>query len=427
MGDERRVIIIGLDGVPFDLLKDLSETGVMPNTGKMISRGIFKKMKSSIPEISSVAWSSIITGANPAEHGIFGFMDLVPGTYNLYFPNFNNLRVRPFWNNIEGKSVIINVPSTYPVHSMNGVHISGFVSIDFEKSVYPSSLIPTLRGLDYCLDVDSEKAHESLALFLVDLDKTLTARIQAHRYLWDFFDWQIFMIVFTGTDRLMHFLWDAYEDENHKHHQDFLDHFRRIDEVIGEVEEKSREDDLLIIISDHGFEGIDKEVYLNYLLRKEGFLKFMDNREPNLADIDSSSVAFALDPSRVYLNLNDKYPRGEVPERNREKLLRELMDLFSSFQVDNRKVIKNIYRKEEIYRGPFLGDAPDLILVGHQGFNLRANIKAGKLADKTIFTGKHTQEDAFLLVKGAVDKTIISAYPGVSDVEKIIISSMREI
>ncbi len=390
----------------------------MPNTGSIIKEGLFGKMQSSIPEVSSVAWSSLITGSNPAEHGIFGFTDLVSGTYRFCFPNFNNLKRPPFWNKIKGKSVIINVPSTYPVKKLNGIHISGFISPRVEKSVYPATLLPKLKELDYRVDVDSSKAHKSLELFLADLDRTLKARIKAFRYLWEE-PWKIFMLVFTGTDRLMHFLWDAYEDKNHRYHQDFLSHFRQIDEVIGEIKSKIDKADLLIILSDHGFEELDKDIYINYLLKREGFLKLQDVREPTWSDIDHSTKAFALDPARIYLNLKDKYPRGTVEPEDKERILRDLKDLFNSLEIDNKKVIRNVYRKEEIYSGPLLEQAPDLVLVGNKGFNFKAAIKANKLADKGIFAGKHTQDDAFLLVKGD-NKLNIPENPTVSDVVDIM-------
>jgi len=412
----KKTVIIGLDGVPFGLLKNLAETGIMPHTAKLIANGTFKKMSSSIPEISSIAWSSIITGTNPGEHGIFGFTDFAPGTYQLSFPNFSNLKKPPFWTKIAGKSVIINVPSTYPVREMNGIHISGFVSIHPEKSTYPSSLLPKLKELNYRIDVDSAKAHQSLELFLADLEQTLKARIKTYRYLWKK-EWQIFMLVFTGTDRLMHFLWNAYEDKEHQYHQDFLDHFHQIDAVIGEINNKMNNEDSLIMLSDHGFEGLDKEVYINYLLKKEGFLKLKDTDEPTGSDIDYPTKAFALDPARIYLNLKGRYPRGSVKPEDKEKILEQLEDLFQSLKIDNKKVIRDIYRKEEIYSGPLLDQAPDLVLVGNKGFNLKGTIKADKLSDKGIFTGKHSQDDAFLLTTG---KTDIPESPVVSDVAGII-------
>ena len=58
---------------------------------------------------------------------------------------------------------------------------------------------------------------------------------------------------------------------------------------------------------------------------------------------------------------------------------------------------------------------PDLILVGNQGFNLKANIKADRFIDKTIFTGKHTQGDAFLIVNRKINRDIIPAEFSVFD------------
>jgi predicted AlkP superfamily phosphohydrolase/phosphomutase len=233
-----RAVIIGLDGMPYRLIADLAERGVMPNMRALIAEGAFREMDSSIPEVSSVAWSSIITGKNPGEHGIFGFTDLSPGSYRLTFPSFADLKAAPFWEREgSGRAAIINVPSTYPAtaRAMNGVLISGFVALKLEKAVYPPSLAPELERLDYRLDVDSGLAHRSLELFLEDLQRTLASHIAACRWLWEKEEWETFMIVFTTTDRLAHFLWEAYEDEGHPYHSAFLAHLRKIDQAIGEL------------------------------------------------------------------------------------------------------------------------------------------------------------------------------------------------
>ena len=419
--EKRRVVIVGLDGVPLGLLTELADKGIMPNTRKVISSSLFRRMQSSIPEVSSVAWSSIITGKNPAEHGIFGFTDLSPNSYQLRFPNFSDLKSQPFWKLINGESVIVNVPSTYPVQEMNGVHISGFVSIDFSKSVFPKSLIPTLKEFDYRLDVDSTLAHQSMDLFFSDLEKASIASIKTYRYLWKSFDWKVFMFVFTGTDRLMHFLWNACEDEHHKYHGPFLAHFKKVDEVIGEMVSALGEEDLFIMLSDHGFERLDHDVYINAFLRQGGFLHFHGNKEPELIHVNSLTKAFALDPARIYINLKGKYPNGSVDKQDEGKVLEDLEKLFSSLEIGNKKMIRSIYRKDEIYSGPFIEKAPDLILVGDKGFNLKGNIKAEKTVGKEIFTGKHTQDDAFLLIKGRVRENILPDYPTVCDVKDLVV------
>ncbi len=408
-----------MDGVPFDLLRDLADTGIMPHTKALISAGTFRKMHSSIPEISSVAWSSMITGRNPGEHGIFGFTDLAANSYRIRFPNYADLKAPTFWDEWHQKAVIINVPATYPVREMNGVHISGFVSIDIEKSVWPRDLVGTLSGFDYRLDVDSLLGHRSLDLFLADLDKTLQARIRAYRYLWESQNWQLFVLIFTGTDRLMHFLWQAYEDKQHRYHDNFLEHFRKIDEVIGRVSEEISDDDLLVMISDHGFELLEKDVYIPHLLKQEGFLKLANTAEPTLEGIERGTKAFALDPARIYLNSREKYPAGSVEKTDREKILRDLEQLFSLLEVDGKKVIAQIYRKEQLYSGPFLEQAPDLLLLPTKGFNLKAKLTSHNLTDKPIFTGKHEQRTAFLLIRGDFN-SIVPDRLDVSGVKGII-------
>jgi len=418
--ESSKTVIIGLDGVPFGMMKHFAETGAMPNVAELINGGIFRRMESSIPAVSSVAWSSMITGANPGCHGIFGFTDLFEGSYNTRFPDFRDLKARPFWEQWPGKSVIINVPATYPVRQTDGVHISGFVSVDLAKSVYPKSLLPKLNDLDYRLDVDSQRAHSSMELFLADLEKALEARIRTCRYLWDEIDWRTFMVVFTGTDRLMHFLWDAYEDSQHKYHDYFLAHFRKIDNVIGEIISKLSEEDLIIIHSDHGFERLDKDVYINYVLIDNGFLKFGQDGGAVLRNIRPGTKAFALDPGRIYVNLKDKYPCGTVELAEVEELLSQLEDIFGSMEINGRKVIRDIYKREQIYSGLCFENAPDLVLVAGEGFNLKANLKSQVQADKGIFTGKHTQDTAFLILRGILDKASIADVPVISDIKSII-------
>ena len=425
----RRLIIVGLDGVPCRLLKDLSEKDIMPHTRSIMENGVLTQMASTIPEVSSVAWSSIITGKNPGEHGIFGFTDFPQGTYRLSFPNFNDLKATPFWRkDNSGRSIIINVPATFPASKLNGVHISGFVALDLERSTYPPSLVPKLKELDYRVDVDSSKAHESIDLFLEDLDRTLQARIEAYRYLWDKEDWNTFMLVFTGTDRLSHFLWDAYEDPTHKYHFSFLNHFRQIDEVIGEIAGRIKDDDSLIMLSDHGFELLEKDVYINYLLKKEGFLKIREGSAGDFSGIDWGTKAFALDPARIYVNLEGKYPKGTVKPEDRHKVIEELEKTLDSLKIEDKKVISRIYRREEIYKGPYLGQAPDLVFLSNKGFNLKASMKAKQLWSKGIFTGKHTYSDAFLLVRdpSGKNKEVLPDKPCVFDVVRIM-DKIREV
>jgi len=255
-------------------------------------------------------------------------------------------------------------------------------------------------------------------LFIRDLDETLDARIQAYRYLWDSQDWKTFMLVFTGTDRLMHFLWDAYQDRGHQYHDAFLDYFRKIDRAIGEILEGMDDEDTLVMLSDHGFEKLEKDVYVNRVLMEGGLLQFRDG-EPVLANISSTTRAFALDPARIHINLKNRFRGGGVAAQDKERVISDVADLFDRLEVNGRRAIRRIYRKEEVYSGPCLDQAADLILLGNQGFNLKASLKT-EHADRTIFTGKHTYDTAFFLVRNDGPRDAIPESLRIEDVRGVV-------
>ena len=416
-----RTIIIGIDGVPYKVMETLSEKGSMPNFKKLKEEGIFKKMHSSIPDISSVAWSSVITGTNSGEHGIFGFTDLVPGTYDIAFPNFTALKAKPFWHQKpEKKYVIINVPSTFPAQPLNGFLVSGFVSLDLQDSVYPQEFISDLEKIGYKIDVDSAKGHTSKEEFIKDLFDTLRARVDAYRLFWDKFKWDVFMFVITGSDRIGHFLMDAFDDENQEYHTDFIEYFRKVDAAIGEITSKMNEDDSLIMLSDHGMETIDFNVYINAFLKEKGFLVLNEDSETiTYNNIAKGTRAFALDPGRIYVNLGGKYPQGSVKPEDKNKVIAELVELFENMEKDGKKIIKSVNKKEDIFSGPLVEQGPDLVLLSNSGFNLRGSIAKDVVFEKDIFAGKHTQDDAFLFVK--TKKNVkVPEIPKVSDIVSIM-------
>ncbi|OVE76430.1 hypothetical protein BVX97_00905 [bacterium E08(2017)] len=396
-----KTVLIGLDGAPYGLVKDLTDNGVMPNLGEILSEGSFCKINSSLPEISSTAWATIITGSNPGEHGLYGFTDLAAGTYTTIFPNFTQIKKAPFWMEedfscrTDKRYSILNVPVTYPAREVNGIHISGFVALDLDKAIYPPDLYEELSANDYRIDVDAYKAHESMTNFLRDLDLTLDKRIQMAWSIWEKEDWDVFMMVFTGTDRLSHFLWNAYEDNGHEHHDAFLDHFRRIDEYIGSLYGRLSDGDTIAFVSDHGFELLEQEVFINRYLYEWGYLKLKQFPAKSYNDIDSDTSAFCMDPGRIYVNIEGEYPRGSVAADEVESLCAEISDRFMELEIDGKKVVSEVFRKEDIFAGPCADKAPHLVLIGGEGFDLKGSIKSEVFAAKNIFNGKHTYDNAF--------------------------------
>src|ERR1700747_1657721 len=81
----RKMIILGIDGLDPDLLTKFMAEGKMPNFVRLAEEGSFRKLTTSIPPQSPVAWSNLITGMNAGGHGVFDFIHRDPKTFQLYF------------------------------------------------------------------------------------------------------------------------------------------------------------------------------------------------------------------------------------------------------------------------------------------------------------------------------------------------------
>ncbi len=402
---KQRALVIGLDGVPHSLLTRLAAEGVMPNAARLLLLGHLSKMKVTLPEISAVSWPSFMTGTNPGTHGIFGFVDPKPGTYDIRFPGFRDLKVPTLWDRLgkRGKRcVVINQPSTYPAREIPGVLVSGFVAISLKKAVWPPAALPALEKMRYEIDIDTGRARGDHAYLIEALDATLEGRRRAVDHFWTNEDWDYFQVVVTGTDRLHHYLWDALDDAAHPYHAAFLDYYRKVDAFIGELTARfakdsgrSEEGDGLFLLSDHGFTGIVQEVRVARWLVENGFLSFEKEMPDSLEDIAPSSKAFVLDPGRIYVNRKGRFPKGSVDDAGARAVVAEIKAGLSALRWEGRPVVERVFERDEIYSGPETPNAPDLVVVGHHGFDMKGTIKEPFLFGRTNLTGAHTWDDAF--------------------------------
>jgi len=399
--NKKKFMVIGIDGVPYELVEDFARKGIMPNTKKLMEKYGLIKTRVPLPEISSVSWTSFMTGMNPGEHGIYGFMELNPDNYSYTFPSFKTLPVKTVWEEIgsgKKRSVIINLPNTYPARPLNGILVSGFVALDLERAVYPLSILPDLQEMNYQVDVDAAVGKSDKKLFLKDLDEVLGIRYDFYKKIEKREKWDLFFFIITGTDRLHHFLFDAKDDPGSPYHQGFLDYYREVDRIIGEITADMEQRGIpFIILSDHGFVKIKKEVYISQYLKKWGYLHLEDEKPKNLKSISGKTRIFALDPSRLYLHLEGKYKRGSVKKKDCEKLREEVKTRFLDLEIEGERVIKDVFYKEDIYYGKYLDKAPDLVLLSNYGFDLKSGVTKGSYYDKTFFEGMHTCDNAMLI------------------------------
>lgn len=414
-----KVVVLGLDGVPYSLLMEYMSRGILPQlSGLCSSHGMLMPMRSTLPEISSVAWSSFITGKNPGQHGIFGFMEIDRQSYHYTFPNFQSLRERPMWEREGIKTVALNIPQTYPAAPMNGVMVSGFVAIDLRKATYPERVYNYLNGIGYRMDVNARLAPENPEAFFADLFETFKKRKEAIEYLFENEEWQLFIGTVTETDRLHHFFFDSSREG--KYYPVFERFYSELDRFIGSMAKKAiNEGAVFMTCSDHGFTTIDSEVYLNRWLMENGYLSLKGT--DGLKGITPESRAFCLDPSRIYVHTEGRYSRGSVKRGDYEKVRAGLKAELNSLEFDGHKVIKEVYFKEEIFKGDFTENGPDIYLLPNDGFDLKGAVNRDKVFGTSHFKGMHTYDDAHLFSTVPVNRNGIK----IEDLAAIICSSLR--
>lgn len=418
---DKRFMVIGIDGVPFELLDRFAKEGIMPNVAKLKEKHRFIPSRVPMPEISSVSWTSFMTGMNPGENGVYGFMELNPVNYSYIFPNFKTLPVRAMWEDLgerDKRSVIINLPGTYPARPMKGVLVSGFVALDLDRAVFPMSQLPVLKKMNYQVDPDASQAAQEKDKFLKTMLETLDIRYDYYKKIEKKEDWDLCYFIITETDRLHHFYFDALDDRRSSYFQAFRDFYSKIDEIIGEITRRMEKKGIpFIILSDHGFTKIKQEVYLSQYLKEWGYLEFEDPKPKDLVSISRKSPVFALDPSRLYIHLEGKFRKGCVKKSEYESLREEVKTRFLSLEIDGEKVIRSVYFKEEIYNGKYLDKAPDLVLLSNYGYDLKAGITKDRLYNKTFFEGMHTQDNALLIDSFGLD---LETHPFIYDIGKQI-------
>jgi predicted AlkP superfamily phosphohydrolase/phosphomutase len=219
--------------------------------------------------------------------------------------------------------------------------------------------------------------------------------------LWKEEKWNLMEVVITGTDRLHHFLFDAYEDESHPHHGDFLDYYRAVDALVGRLYDRftadAEEPRNFFVLSDHGFCRTRHEVNINTVLKDGGFLAFSGADEKRLENISESAAAFGLDPSRIYLHRRGRYPRGGVADSRAGALMNEIEAAFLALRHEGQPVIRRVFRGQDVYQGAQAAHGPDLILLSEHGYDLKGRLGAAEVVSARRLQGMHTWDDAFVV------------------------------
>jgi predicted AlkP superfamily phosphohydrolase/phosphomutase len=400
----QRVVVLGLDGMPHSLLLRLIDQGLMPHFKALVEQGSLMEMGSVVPTVSSTAWASIVTGCNPGKHGIYGFIDRVPGTYEMFIPTSRNMRQKTWVDLFSGmgrRVFSMGVPTTFPPHAVNGILISGFLAPNLKRATYPLQVAGELEAMGYLIDIDAWQARENREKFLDEIFVALERRIEAMFKYYARESWDLFVAHFMDTDRLHHFLWGDVERGDEVATAWFNRFYARVDAMIGELVSRLDTETLFMIMSDHGFCTLRREVHLNFWLRQTGFLSFESPDPKQLRDLLPQTRCYSLLPGRFYVRVQGREYNGCVqPGSEYEQVRRDvaagLMEIRDP--ETSGRVIERVLMREEAFSGEDLDTAPDFMAVPAKGYDLKGGFEKQILLEPSPVNGTHTLDDALWFV-----------------------------
>ncbi|RJQ18386.1 MAG: hypothetical protein C4560_07520 [Nitrospiraceae bacterium] len=445
-GNNKKVIVVGLDGATFTLLEQFVQEGRMPNFQKILREGVSGILQSTVPPVTAPAWCSFATGKNPGKHGAHDF--IVKNKDNeMVIINSQRIKGKKIWDilgDYNKKVGVIHFPISYPPEKVNGFMLSGFISPPNKKNYsYPEELYPDLlkETGEYIFNVKvPEKKNwqqtglEDIRPFIDKLYHETELRYKAYRYLKRKHDCDFWYLLFMSFDKIQHVLW-KFLDINCRNHDrgkifDYIIKcYEQIDGILGHILSELDNNTSMIVLSDHGFGPKDKWLYVNVWLEKNGFLQknlvklvkekvkeklgfrsgkyfegipaptvkrheFLNLQRTKAYSPNSSSYG-------IFINLKGREKSGIVEKgKDYERLRNELRDRLLSYKDDETgtNVIDEVYFSDQIYHGPFQQNAPDLILCPAYGYMIIDSFSvSGKCLVKVdVPEGTHRPEGIFI-------------------------------
>jgi len=443
-----KTVIIGLDGATFDVITPLAEAGQLPVISRLMREGSSAPLRSTILPNSFPGWSSCTTGTSEGMHGVFSPFIKNPSSYGVRAMSGRDILTRHVWDILGergGRSVVINVPTTYPPEPLNGVMITGMLTPGMDSEfTYPSDFKRELLSAlpDYVIEPGRLPDKRARA---AEFRRATGMHERAASLLLDREDWDFFMIVFSVLDRAQHDYWADMDPEHPRHDprtprefREFIhETYKQLDEAIGRLVEKLPRDVRVFLVSDHGFCSELFEVRLNELLAEKGLLAFKSPALRNsraklksfrekvarrlapasvggnvldkkvrygsafLEEIDwARTRAFFAQDKGVWVNLSGRESEGIVRESRYDDVVKEARAAIKSLTspIDGRPVFERVMRRDEAFKGLGADRLPDLVMIPRLDeyvYNERPSY--GEVivpADST--TGTHSRDGIFI-------------------------------
>ena len=326
------------------------------------------------------------------------------------------LYVTPIHLDPDRPAMPISHPFTYAVYLSRTLGRYATLGVAEDLSAVNEGVLDVDAFLEQVYDVHRERE----SMFFDALEKTPRGAV---------------VCVFDLTDRLQHMFFRHLDDthpanagRDHKHRDVIEQAYRRVDDLVGRTLREVTDDTVLLVVSDHGFKSFRRAVNLNTWLYREGFLALTGPPDgaDMFRDVDwTRTRAYAVGFGGIYLNLAGREARGVVqPGAEAEQVRREIRDGLLALYDEAEGVhpVREVYDSRAAYSGPYVGEAPDLIVGFRPGHRVAWRSVTGGVGDAIVednvrpWSGDHNFNPPDVPGVLFCNRKVASDDPGITDI-----------
>lgn len=431
----RRVILFGMDGATWDLLSRFTDDGTMPFLAKLRLDSRWGPLTSTVPPVTAPAWAALSTGKMPGKTGVFAFNGLA-GSIDRYKPvTSRNVLSDTFPEILEraGKTVdVVNLPTfSFPTRIKGAV--LGDILCPPDRAVHPESLLEKRIFREY-RNFPNISLKGDLLRYVQDVRELENVRFRCAQELF-MTDWDFLFVMFSGVDWVQHELYrELTIGEDTPACNLARKFFEDIDGYLRWFASNLREEDFLLMASDHGFKVSHGLFDVNRWLAANGYLRvrksssFLSRLSPGAGvripsplvsyvskhrtlwaaanrarkgafsaarggiRPDPASIAFSPEYTwGVYLNSRRRFRNGVLDPQQEQEVRKKIKAGLD--EAARKGLIRRCALPEEIHKGPFAGRGPDLIIIPAE----RGISSMLKGIDDDVPINNHSMEGIYLI------------------------------
>jgi predicted AlkP superfamily phosphohydrolase/phosphomutase len=474
--NNKKVVILGFDGMDFDLTRTMMDAGKLPNFKRLEESGSFSPLLSVFPADSIPSWITTFTGLDPSDHGILDHVNYILGDQSEAKIDTSVFHRKTFWDRIgkeaDAKVCVINAFMAYPVWPVNGVMVSGPVFVEGEIQVSDPEAVAGISLPESIGGLDDLPTRETMAPFLEKAIRDTNKEADFGLAMLEKNKPDLFFQTFLTSDRIQHFLWRYCDPTDPTHpgstevENGIDEFFAEADKILGRFMDAMSDDEILMVMSDHGHGMRCTHCFnFNEYFRQKGYLKSasgeskfnkkiiiekMKNRVLKfLNDNDMEEYigkiaklvpnAKALKGGTHIANYNDSMcyapdfagsnPFGGVKINTenvtnytefRQQLIKEL----SAVEYEGEPLFKWLKPREEMYQGKHIDRYPDILYemnprVG-TGFAMHTDLFMANPTHKKI-SGGH-KKNGVLFLNNASTLSVVEKDCKISNIHSSILS-----